>query len=306
MIFRSLPLTLSIAACLLLSSACVSKGKHGDTLAELEASQQSLAEREMTLQGALERIGEMETEKLETDARLATCERSIRNTIRETEEVGRLLNTCRTNLVDTSSRLSSAESRSRSAAAQTQEARAEQERLAKEREDLVSELNKLQAENRERQRIYDEMIQRFQALIHAGQLDVMLSNGRLVINMPQDILFRSGSADIGREGQDAIRQVAEVLRDFADRQFQVEGHTDNVPISTRTFPSNWELSTARAVSVVHLLQQGGVAATSLSAAGYGEFHPVAQNDTRENRAKNRRIEIVILPNLEDLAPPVTN
>ena len=186
--------------------------------------------------------------------------------------------------------------------AQLPEERAQLEQMNAERQTLVAELNKLQAEARERQRLYDEMTNRFQSLITAGQLDVTLVNGRLMINMPQDILFRSGSADIGRDGQAALTQVAAVLRDFRDRQFQVEGHSDNVPISTRTFPSNWELSAARALSVVHILQAGGVAPTSLSAAGYGEYHPVAPNDSKENRTKNRRIEIVILPNLEELAP----
>lgn len=293
---------LTLVAAAMLSSACVSKGTHEDTLADLDSSQRYLAERESTLQEAFDRIADLESEKLDTDGRLATCERSIRNTIRETEEVGRLLGTCRANLVDTSARLSSAESRSRSADAQTQEEREARAQMEQEREELVRELNKLQAESRERQRLYDEMTDRFQSLISAGQLDVSLHNGRLIINMPQDILFRSGSAEIGREGQDALTQVASVLRDFTDRQFQVEGHSDNVPISTRTFPSNWELSAARALAVVHILQRGGVAPTSLSAAGYGEHHPVASNDTRESREKNRRIEIVILPNLEVLAP----
>lgn len=294
---RSIPLLL--AAAVLVSPGCVSKGKHADTLSALSESQEKVQSQDALLAGAMERISELEASKLDTDGRLATCERAIRNSMRETEELGRMLGTCRSNLVDTSSRLSTAENRSRSAETQSKEAR---ERLEAERAGLIEQLNKLQAESRERQRIYDEMIQRFQALISAGQLDVTLVNGRLVINMPQDILFRSGSADVSREGQAAITQVAAVLRDFTDRQFQVEGHSDNVPISTRTFPSNWELSAARALSVVHILQAGGVQPTSLSAAGYGEFHPVAPNDTRDNRAKNRRIEIVILPNLEEIAP----
>lgn len=295
----------------LLAPGCISKGKHEQALADLAANQESLASREGTLADALARIAEIESEKLDTDARLATCERSIRNTIRETEEVGRLLNTCRANLVDTSTRLASAQNRHRSAESQSQKSRSElaQEReqleqMNEERQELVAQLNKLQAEGRERQRLYDEMTNRFQSLITAGQLDVTLVNGRLMINMPQDILFRSGSADVGRDGQAAITQVAAVLRDFRDRQFQVEGHSDNVPISTRTFPSNWELSAARALSVVHILQAGGVEPTSLSAAGYGEFRPVASNDNKDARKKNRRIEIVILPNLEELAPAV--
>lgn len=290
----------------LLSQGCISKAKHEEALADLASSRGSLADRDDTLVDALERLEELNVAKLDTDARLATCERSIRNTIRETEEVGRMLNTCRSNLLDTSSRLSSATNRHTSAESETKQSRAEleaaRERMDAERGELVAKLNKLEAEGRERQRLYDEMTNRFQSLITAGQLDVTLVDGRLMINMPQDILFRSGSADVGRDGQAAITQVAAVLRDFRDRQFQVEGHSDNVPISTRTFPSNWELSAARALSVVHILQAGGVQPTSLSAAGYGEFRPVSPNDTKNNRTKNRRIEIVILPNLGELTP----
>lgn len=301
---RTLPLLL--VASLLFGQGCITKGKHADALSALDASQERLEDRESLLAGAMNRIAELESGRLDVDGRVATCERSIRSSMRETEELGRMLGTCRASLLDNASRLAAAENRRQSTESQSAETRArveaERQEMETERAALLDQLNRLQAESRERQRIYDEMINRFQSLISAGQLDVTLVNGRLVINMPQDILFRSGSADVSREGQNAVTQVASVLRDFSDRQFQVEGHSDNVPIATRTFPSNWELSAARALSVVHILQSGGVAPTSLSAAGYGEFHPVSPNDTRDNRAKNRRIEIVILPNLEEIAP----
>jgi chemotaxis protein MotB len=94
--------------------------------------------------------------------------------------------------------------------------------------------------------------------------------------------------------------VAQVLATIGDRRFMVSGHTDNVPIKTARFPSNWELSTARAVEVVQLLVAGGMKPTVLGAAGYGENDPVATNDTPEHKAQNRRIEIVLEPNLSDL------
>lgn len=285
---------------------CVSKGKHEDVLSTLSSTQDTLAARELTLSEAIERIEELEAQKLDTDTRLATCERSIRSSIRESEELTRLLTNTRASLADAQTRLNSLESTSRQSASQSAEERqrleSERQRLEAERQELLQQLNQLQAESRERQRLYDEMMSRLKSLIDAGQLNVTLVNGRLVINMPQDILFGSGSANLNTEGEQALLQVANVLREFRDRSFQVEGHTDNVPISTSRFPSNWELSSARALSVVHVLQRGGVAPTALSAAGYGEFHPVSPNDTRENRAKNRRIEIVILPNLDEIAP----
>ena len=92
-----------------------------------------------------------------------------------------------------------------------------------------------------------------------------------------------------------------MLAEFPDRRFQVEGHTDDVPISTERFPSNWELSSARALAVVRLLVEGGISPENVSGAAYGEYQPVASNDDRNGRARNRRIEIVMLPNLDVIA-----
>ena len=271
----------AVALLCLAASGCVSKSKHNDALAEHESTRSTLSEREQALADALERLETLEREKLDTDGRLATCERSYRNAMRESDELNRVLEQTRSQMLATTRELSS------------------------ERQQLLEELSRLQAEARERQRIFEEIRERFRSMIDAGQLSVSIVRGRLVINMPQDILFRSGSADVSREGRDALAQVATVLAEFRDRRFQVEGHTDNVPISTREFPSNWELSAARALAVVKLLQTNGVNPANISGAGYGEFQPVAENDTRENRALNRRIEIVMLANLEELAPQLT-
>ena len=90
------------------------------------------------------------------------------------------------------------------------------------------------------------------------------------------------------------------LRTVSARSFQVSGHTDNLPIKSKEFPSNWELSTERAVVVVKFLAQQGVNSGVLSAAGYGEFDPVAPNTDANNRSRNRRIEISLVPNIEEL------
>jgi chemotaxis protein MotB len=165
-------------------------------------------------------------------------------------------------------------------------------------------LGALEREIRERNRIYEEVIGRFRSLIAAGQLSVSISRGRLAINLPQDILFESGSATLGREGRATLTQVATVLAGIPDREFQVEGHTDNVPIATARFPSNWELGAARALSVIHLLQEQGVRPESVSGAAFGEHRPVADNADQAGRRLNRRIEIVMLPNLDVIAGAV--
>jgi chemotaxis protein MotB len=162
-------------------------------------------------------------------------------------------------------------------------------------------LRAVEAEVRERNAIYEDVLGRFRSLIDAGQLAVAIVRGRMVIQLPQDVLFPSGSATLGAEGRTTLTQVGRVLAELEDRTFQVEGHTDDVPISTPQFPSNWELSSARALSVVRVLIEAGVAPERLSGAGYGEYQPVASNDDREGRRLNRRIEIVMLPNLDVIA-----
>jgi chemotaxis protein MotB len=165
----------------------------------------------------------------------------------------------------------------------------------------LDQLGAVEEEVRERNRIYEEVIGKFKSLIDAGRLSVRIDRGRMVIQLPQDILFESGSATVGSDGRQTLSEVAKVLAGLPDRKFQVEGHTDNVPIATERFPSNWELSTGRALSVVRLLVQGGVQPGSLSGAGYGEYQPVASNDDAAGRRLNRRIEIVMLPNLDLIA-----
>jgi chemotaxis protein MotB len=149
-----------------------------------------------------------------------------------------------------------------------------------------------------RDAIYRRVKDKLQKMIDAGKLTVRVVRGRMVIDLKQDILFPSGSAELNADGIETLAEVAHVLREFQDRGFQVEGHTDNVPIKTAQFPSNWELSTARAVAVVKLFQKEGMVAEKLSAAGYGEFQPRADNASAEGRALNRRIEVVMLPDLQ--------
>lgn len=162
-----------------------------------------------------------------------------------------------------------------------------------------AELRRRQQQQEERLATFRGMLQRFQAMIASGQLRVRIVRGRMVVELSENILFDSGRAELKREGQAALTQVAEVLKGISGRDFQVAGHTDNVPVRGR-FPSNWELSTARAVTVSRFLQQGGVDAVRLSAAGYAEFQPAADNGTAEGRQQNRRIEIVLMPNLDEL------
>jgi chemotaxis protein MotB len=125
----------------------------------------------------------------------------------------------------------------------------------------------------------------------------------LVITFLDEILFDSGKDKIKSDAFPALDKVASVIVDKAsDLNVGVEGHTDNEPIKYSGWKSNWELSTARATSVLHYLIEKGVSASKLAAIGYGEQRPVASNDSAEGRRKNRRVEIVILPELKKAAP----
>ncbi len=147
---------------------------------------------------------------------------------------------------------------------------------------------------------YKAMQDKFRALVDTGKLQVVFRNGQMTIKLPSGILFASGSSDLSKDGQAALGDVVKILVGFKDRRFLVAGHTDNQPIKTREFPNNWYLSTARANSVVQFMIKQGFPAKGVGAAGYGEFDPVAKNDTEPNREQNRRIEIILVPNLEEL------
>jgi len=170
----------------------------------------------------------------------------------------------------------------------------------------LDELRKAQAAAEARAELFRKFVEKFKSMVEAGQLKIATRAGRLVLQLPNDVLFDSGQTAIKPAGREAIAQIARVLKTVQGRTFQVAGDTDNLPIQTPRFPSNWELSTARAVEVVKLLVAQGVDPRSLSAAGYGEFDPIERNDSAEGKAKNRRIEITLQPNLEELvaAPAV--
>jgi chemotaxis protein MotB len=164
----------------------------------------------------------------------------------------------------------------------------------------LEELRRAQAAAERRAESMRQLVDRFRKMADAGQLQVTVRNGRMVVQLPNDVLFDSGRAAVKSEGKATIAELAAVLKAISNRQFQVAGHTDNEPIRSSNYPSNWYLSTARAIKVVELLIDGGVDAKNLSACGYGEFDPVTANDTDGNKAKNRRIEIVIQPNVDEL------
>jgi chemotaxis protein MotB len=163
-------------------------------------------------------------------------------------------------------------------------------------------LEAAKAELEKRSSEYEQLAQSLKGEIESGRIELSELKGKMTVKMKDKILFSSGSATVGKEGLDALKRVADALKNVQGKVIRVEGHTDSVPATGSTFASNWELSAARALAVVRQLQEQGVDPTKLSGAGYGEFQPIAENETPEGRSLNRRIEIVLV-NAEGMAPP---
>ena len=163
----------------------------------------------------------------------------------------------------------------------------------------IEELRKARAAAEARTRTFRQLLARLKSMISSGKLKVEIRKGRMIVKMSDKILFDPGKKKLKKDGKAALKQLAAVLKDIG-RDYLVAGHTDNIPIKTRRFRSNWELSAARAVEVVKFLQAEGIDPKQLAAAGYSEYDPVGDNSTDDGRRSNRRIEIVLMPNLGEL------
>ncbi len=141
--------------------------------------------------------------------------------------------------------------------------------------------------------IEEKVIQKMASLIDANLITVKKNEFWVEVEIKSSILFQSGKAKLSKQATPILSTLAKTLQEYGN-MIQVEGFTDNVPINTRQFPSNWELSSSRAASVVHLFMQKGVDPTRMMAIGYGEYRPIASNSTAQGRNKNRRVNIVIL------------
>lgn len=167
-------------------------------------------------------------------------------------------------------------------------------------------LRKQRAETAKRLEAFRDLTTKFQKMIDSGKVDVVIRGGRMIVKLPAGVLFASGSAALSRDGELALMEVAIVLRQFKDRRYLIEGHTDNRPLEASAssgYRNNWELSTARAVTVTEFLIEAKMSAKNLVAAGHGEFDPVGDNNSAKGRQENRRIEIILQPNIEALKLP---
>jgi chemotaxis protein MotB len=193
-----------------------------------------------------------------------------------------------------------------------EQARADlQERVKKLEEEKGSLAAEVQSKDEELAKLkatYDNLQEQLKSEIATGDIKVTQSGSRLQVDMVENILFASGEAEVTEKGGEVLKRLGGVLAKVDDKAIQVSGHTDDSPIANKElqarFPTNWELSAARAVNVVRFLhEKAKVPPKRLVAAGYGQYHPITTNVNHEGRARNRRIEIVLAPPLEAQQAP---
>lgn len=277
----------------LLASGCVSRGHYDLKVAEAEQSQQLVRGLEADYQKLLEHRDQLASINSELGEKLA---KALENTSAQQQDLLR----ARADLERLEGILSA---RSAETGATLSKLRQNVDRLEEENRELklLVEQERVAREARvaELKSTYDDLVGLMEAEIKRGEVTISELQGQLTVNMVDRILFDSGKADIKPGGLEVLRRVGGILKGAADKNIQVEGHTDNVPISPRLkdiFPSNWELSTARATNVLRFLQDSaGIDGSRLSATGFGQYRPQADNDTPEGRAQNRRIQIVLVP-----------
>jgi chemotaxis protein MotB len=153
-----------------------------------------------------------------------------------------------------------------------------------------------------RKKVFDNLMASLKSMMDAGKIQVKIMRGMLVVQLSENILFPTGSSKLKPEGQDALAELTKILTPLENRKWQIAGHTDNVGSEIY----NWKLSTERAISVVYFMIEQGMPPQRLSACGFGQFAPVAPNETDEGKALNRRIEVILMPNLEELQLDMEN
>lgn len=303
-----------LAAILLVifSSCIVSKKKYDDLLAQKVGMEADLADRNSELDQArndLDDLNEIlrklneDTTNLGIDIRRTT--QQLASLEREHEQLG----TNYRNLLSNSGKLN------RDMAQQQQQLLAIQENLDKtrtlndslsyslaEREKKVKELEQVLANKDKAVQDLKNMISNALLNFKENDISVTVKNGKVYVSLAEQLLFGSGSIQIDQKGVTALQQLAKAVKDENDINIMVEGHTDNVPISKKSsyMNDNWDLSVMRATSITKILTNAGVSPEQITASGRGEFSPLAANTTAENRQKNRRTEIIITPNLDEL------
>ncbi|HEY9048679.1 MAG TPA: OmpA family protein [Ohtaekwangia sp.] len=305
-------LLLPFFICLIFSSCIVSKKKYDELLAQKIRTEADLADRSAQLDKAnlnLDSLSQVLKKLKEDTTSLGIEKRNKSQRLAELEKEHSKLNNNYKNLVTSSGK------QTRDLVQQQEQLLAIQQNLEKtrkendslsnslaEREKKVKELEQVLASKDKA--VQDLKTKISNALLNFKENDitVKVKNGKVYVSLAEQLLFGSGSIDVDTKGVTALQQLAKAIKDQKDINIMVEGHTDNVPISKKSqyMQDNWDLSVMRATSITRILTKAGVSPKQVTASGRGEFMPLAANDTDLNKQKNRRTEIIITPNLDEL------
>jgi len=303
---------LSAFLLVIFSSCIVSKKKYDDLLAQKVRMEADLADRNTELDDANTDLADL-SEKLrqlnEDTTNLGIDIRNKSQQLASLEKEHSQLNTNYKNLLSNSGRLN------RDLAQQQEQLLAIQENLEKTRslnDSLSNSLAEREKKVKELEQVLDnkdKAVQDLKDMISSALLNfkendisVTVKNGKVYVSLAEQLLFGSGSIQIDQKGVSALQQLAKAIKDQKDINIMVEGHTDNVPISKKStyMNDNWDLSVMRATSITKILTKAGVAPEQITASGRSEYAPLASNDIAANKQKNRRTEIIITPNLDEL------
>jgi len=310
--------------CAMAVGGCVTTETHTKALTELEAAKKTSAQLQQQLAGLQQNLDQEATQRKAAEQQATELQSRLDGLEKENGQLNSELGNVRGQITDLEQKLANGSASAREEIAKLQKQASELEgnaaRIAKEREQLRQEQSQLattleqerlakEEEIKRLTRTQEELSKSLQDEISKGNITIQQVRDRLTINMVDRVLFDSGQAQVKPAGVKVLKQVGDVLNKISDKQIRIEGHTDNVPISSKLqdrFKTNWELSTARATTVVrYLIDQGGVDRQYLSAVGYADTHPLASNDSEEGRSSNRRIEIVLYPkDLKEIAGQV--
>ena len=292
-----------IIVCGAMLAGCVTKSTHVATLTELEQAQKALTktagEFDAYKKQATGQIAGLEADKTKLSNDLLSAQTVAANTQRDLDRATADLNQALASRKEMEAKANDLEQRLQAEKATVARLQQGGEALAAEKERLEKERAAKAAEVERLTKTQQELSRSLQAEIERGDITIKQVRDRLTINMVEKVLFNSGQAQVKPAGLNVLTQVSDVLKNVTDKQIRIEGHTDNVPIGVKIrdkFPTNWELSTARATTVVRFfIDRGGVSRESLEAVGFADTRPVASNDTEDGRTENRRIEIVLYP-----------
>jgi chemotaxis protein MotB len=306
---KFLPLIISV---ILLTSCVVSKKKFDDMVAQKVRLEGDLADRDSSLAKANASLEELDNraKKLALDTTAMGQDLRATNTkLAQMDQEYNQLNAYYKNLLTSSGKLN------RDMAQQQEQLLAIQQNLERTRkmnDSLSTSLNEREKKVQELENIMaakDQAVQKLKTSISnallnfkENDLTVKVKNGKVYVSLAEQLLFASGSTTVDAKGVTALQQLAKAIKDQRDIHIMVEGHTDNVPISKKSqyMDDNWDLSVMRATAITKILIKGGLSPKQITAAGKGEFSPLATNDTPQNKQKNRRTEIIITPNLDEL------